>query len=559
MNMKNIFLKLSLLFTIATFSYSCSKKIDEAYANPNADVKVPVEQLLPQIVSAMAGNYAGHGTMNDARFAGAYIQNYAYFTTLSNFDKMGYTNTDVAQSTWRIHYYDIGQNCMRMIEWGTEDKKWDYVGVGKAIFAWSWLTLTDYHGEVILKEAFNTNLVTFKYDTEIEVYDYVRQLCFEALENLNKTGDNVSATNLAKGDAYFYNGDVNKWKKFVYGVLARYYNHQSNKSSYKPDSVIYYCNLSINDNADNAMVKFAYPATSSLTAAGNFYGPARNNIGSSTSTVSPAAIRQGAYIANLMNGDNTVFTSILDPRAWYMLRGNNGGTIVGVQPNKGQAALTVATVPENFWGVTQVSGTTIPGNNTPPATDANCRFIFRNAAPFPIMTATEIKFMKAEAAWRKAQGSQAAYDAYKEGISVDFDMLSTQFNVNIPVGKEITAANKAAYMNDVKVVPATASGLGLNRIMLQKYIAMFGYGVLETWVDMRRYHYIDPVPGGTIQVYTDFVPPSGTDLFADNGTKLVYRMRPRFNSEYVWNILELQRIGATQLDYHTKRTFVAEP
>jgi hypothetical protein len=31
-----------------------------------------------------------------------------------------------------------------------------------------------------------------------------------------------------------------------------------------------------------------------------------------------------------------------------------------------------------------------------------------------------------------------------------------------------------------------------------------------------------------------------------------YRMRPRFNSEYVWNINELNRIGATTIDYHTK-------
>jgi hypothetical protein len=53
-------------------------------------------------------------------------------------------------------------------------------------------------------------------------------------------------------------------------------------------------------------------------------------------------------------------------------------------------------------------------------------------------------------------------------------------------------------------------------------------------------------------VYTGFTVPSATDLFPDNGGKLVYRMRPRFNSEYVWNINELTRIGATALDYHTK-------
>jgi hypothetical protein len=35
-------------------------------------------------------------------------------------------------------------------------------------------------------------------------------------------------------------------------------------------------------------------------------------------------------------------------------------------------------------------------------------------------------------------------------------------------------------------------------------------------------------------------------------------MRPRFNSEYVWNINELARIGATQLDYHTKEQWFSQ-
>ena len=105
-NLKH-FLVISALVVLGT---ACSKKIDEGYANPNYDVKVAPEGLLPQIVASMAGNYGAHGPMNDIRYIGAYVQNFAYYTTLSNFDRMGYTNTDVAQSFWRSHYYDIGQN-----------------------------------------------------------------------------------------------------------------------------------------------------------------------------------------------------------------------------------------------------------------------------------------------------------------------------------------------------------------------------------------------------------------------------------------------------------------
>ena len=537
--MKRIFNKILFVSISVLVAVSCSKQIDDAYQNPNAPTRVPVEKLLPNIIASMAGNYGGHGPMNDIRYVGAYVQNFAYYSTLSNFDQMGYYNNDVAQSVWRMHYYDIGYNNVKMIDWAAEEGKWDFVGVGKAIFAWSWLTLTDYHGDVILNEAFKAQ-ITFKYDTQDQVYDYVRKLCFEALENLDKAGGVQS--NLAAGDAYFYKGDIQKWKKFTYGVLARYYNHFSNKSTYKPDSVIYYANRAMSSTADDGMVKFE---ANNVSASNNFFGPFRGNLGGA-STASPTAIRQASFIANLMNGTNTEFAGVQDPRAWYMLRGNTNGTIVGVAPNKGQTVIAANDRPENFWGVSQVVA-----SNTAPPNDNNCRYLFRNKSPFPVLTACEMQFIKAEAAFKK-NSLDTAYAAYKNGISQSFDMLTQTFNVNIPAGKEITPAMKAAYMSDPSVVPPTAAGLTLSKIMLQKYISMFGYGTLETWMDMRRYNYSNTV-------FTDFVVPTGGDLFPDNAGKPVQRMRPRFNSEYVWNILELQRIGATANDYHTKKLWITEP
>jgi len=539
---------LLVISALIIMGVSCSKKIDDAYANPNYDVKVAPEGLLPQIVASMAGNYGAHGPMNDIRYIGAYVQNFAYANTLSNFDRMGYTNTDVAQSFWRSHYYDIGQNNVRMIAWAIENKQWDYAGVGKAIFAWSWLNLTTYHGEVVLKEAFNTDQITFQYDKQEDVYTEVRKLSHEALSYLNKTGDNASQTSLAKGDAFFYKGDVSKWKKFVYGVLARSFNHLTNKADYKADSVLFYTNLAMKESTDDGLVKFT---ASLVSATNNMFGPFRANLGGA-STTSPTAIRQGAYIANLMSGANSAFPGVTDPRAIYILRLNANNTFKGVEPNKGQAVLAANDRPENFWGVPQISA-----NNTAPANDLNCRFIFRNNAPFPVMTATEISFMRAEAAFLKGDRATALV-AYKDGIAKHFDLLMNYYNTNVPAASLLTATIKANFLADPKVVPANAADLTLSMIMLQKYIAMFGYGTFETWTDMRRYHYVDLDKTTGKQVFTDFVAPSGTGLFEDNGGKLVYRMRPRFNSEYVWNINELGRIGATQLDYHTKEQWFSQ-
>ena len=538
-NFKNLLVLSALIVLVA----SCSKKIDEAYKNPNYDVKVAPETLMHQIVASMAGNYGGHGPMNDIRYIGAYVQNFAFAGTQSNFDRMGHTNADVAQSFWRSHYYDIGQNNVKLIDWALENKQWEIAGVGKAIFAWSWLTLTDYHGEVILKDAFNTDLITFRYDTQEEVYMHARKLSFEALDLLNKTGENGSQAALATGDAFLYGGNVAKWKKFVYGVLARTHHHLSNKSIYKADSVLYYTNLAMKETTDDALVKFA---ATTVSATNNFFGPFRNNLASAT-VASPTAIRQSAFIADLMSGLNPAFSGVADPRAIYLLRKNSNGTFKGVEPVKGQLVILPGTDrPESFHGVSQATGT----NNTAPATDVNCRFIFRNSAPFPVMTASEMAFLRAEAAFLKGDKA-TALTAYKDGIAKHFDLLMANYNTNVPTADLLTAATRDAFLANTKVVPASANSLTLPMIMLQKYIALWGHGTMETWVDMRRYHYTDLDASG-VQVYTGFTLPAAADLFQDNGGKMAYRMRPRFNSEYVWNINELNRIGATTIDYHTK-------
>jgi hypothetical protein len=73
---------------------------------------------------------------------------------------------------------------------------------------------------------------------------------------------------------------------------------------------------------------------------------------------------------------------------------------------------------------------------------------------------------------------------------------------------------------------------------------------------MRRYHYTDIDAQTGAQVYAGFTLPA--TLFVDNAGKAVYRTRPRYNSEYLYNIPELTRIGALQLDYHTKRCWFSE-
>jgi tetratricopeptide (TPR) repeat protein len=521
---------------------ACTKQINDAFQNPNALTKQPIELLLPNIVSAMATSYTangtGYGTQYDAIYTGKYIQFWSAYTAGDAYDEMGGVtgSSDLLGSIWAMHYYGMGANLERLMQWGEEQQKWDYVGVGHAIRAWGWLTLTDMYGDAILKEAFDASRRVFDYDSQQDIYAEVKNQCNLALENLNKTGDSVSQANLARGDQYFYNGDVSKWKKFTYSVLARLYNRTTNKADYNPDSVIYYANLAINDNADNGYVKFQGLGT----ATNSYYGPFRGNFGS---------LRQSAFIANLETGLNSNFPGVSDPRAWYLLRLDSNGTFKGVTPTQGSGGLTIRDRPENFWG--GIFSSTTGSNNS-------AKYIFKDAAPFPIITAPEIQFLKAEAYYRKGDKPNALA-AYKQGIGLSFDMLLEMYSTSVPAGHLITDQLKNDYINDPVIVPTDPADLTLSDIMLQKYIAMYGYGVLETWVDMRRFHYTDVEAGTNREVYTDFAPPPTENIFANNNGKWVYRARPRYNSEYIYNIDALQKVGALDLDYNTKEMWFSQP
>jgi hypothetical protein len=547
--MKHTFFKSLMMPALAAIllATGCTKKIDDAFANPNALTKQPVEELLPGVISNMAIQHSANGTLygpqNDGLYFGRYVQFWATSVAGNQYDQMGdnfINRSDILGSIWAMHYYGMGANISRIIEWGTDEKKWDYVGVAQAVRAWGWMTLTDTHDDVILREAFRPEQLVFKYDPQPDVYEEVKRLCHDALANLSKTGDGVNPAKLAISDRYGNGGDINRWKRFTYGVLARTFNRVTNKSIYQPDSVIFYANLAMQANSENTNITWS---NTGGTGTYSFWSPFRGNVG---------ALRQSKFIADLMSGLNGQFpTGNIDPRAPYIIRENPNGTYKGIRPNKGSDLLTsVSDRPDNYWG-DAFSVTAAPGS------DNGARYIFKNAPIFPIMTAAEIQFLKAEALLRKGDKA-GAVAAYKKGIELNFQELRTNYEVSVPTARRMTDAQRDAYLNNTLVVPAAAD-LTLSHIMMQKYIAMYGWGIVEVWVDMRRFHYtdLDPITGQ--QVYREFAPPTGIDLYTNNLGKWIYRVRPRYNSEYLYNVDELNRLGAFAPDYITKECWFSKP
>ncbi len=504
------------------FSLSACDKWLDVNQNPNAPDKVEGYLLTAPIFQQMA-----QAIQWDARFTGRYVQYWSHNSASTTWETHGYDQgSDNGGQMWRHVYWTGGQNISMMINDSKEKQKWDFLGLAYTLRAWGWQELTDLHGPIIYKEAFDPKLSTFNYDNQDTIYRAVRGLCQSALNNYARTDG--AATSLQRGDL-IYGGDKSKWVKFTYGVLARNYNSLINKTSgefkYDPDKVIEYVDKSLASNADNALV----PYTGASTLDANFFGGMRYNL---------SAYKQTTYMLSLLDG--TVFGTA-DPRFTRLMMVSPDGTYRGVVPTYGDPNNTTG----NVRRMPTVLGLLV-GNAKDPG-----RYIFSDKAPMPIMTYAELQFIKAEAAFIKGDKAMAL-TAYKNGITASLDFVS-QYSAANPgnpdfvggnKGSAITTAEKTAFLGNTSIVPTDPNALTISMIMQQKYLALWGYGFNQTWVDMRKYHY-------DTNIYKNWKVET-IRLFSYNSGKYAYRIRPRYNSEYVWNLETITKYGGDKQNYHTK-------
>ncbi len=252
----------------------------------------------------------------------------------------------------------------------------------------------------------------------------------------------------------------------------------------------------------------------------------------------------------------------------------------------------------------QSSQVTLFGTTAAPtvATSGTGRWIFRDNAPYIIMTYAELQFIKAEAEYRKdlkvdalatfkkaVEGSiktTAAYIVQGTAVKGSNGKQSSVMGDKISAAKFNTLAT--TYLNSAYVNNLALADFELAHVMMQKYVALYPWGI-DTWNDLRRYHY-------DLKVGTSGIPETGTswsttrsfhkaDTDADRvykgfylpsadvtnrravfvSTNLgspSYRVRPRYNSEYMWNQTALQSlkpISGLDANYNTSMVWFCLP
>lgn len=590
--MRKILISLTIFLALGT---SCTKWLD---VNKNVDAPdwvPPILRLAPTIA-------AYEGIAFDLRAVAPIVQYFGGAGFNSSFGIHSYiSGNDSGGEAWRMVYWVQGMNIEHIINDGRTREEYTLAGIGLAIKAYSWHILASLNGDIIVKDAFVPGLLAHNYDDQEYAFSQVRSWARQAIVELDKPDKNVYTT-LATNDLV-YGGDKAKWKKFAYAVLARTYITMSMKDAKYLDSAIACADLSFASAADDASFRFDATGVSNNS---NFFGRLRGNLANTytqsdymvqlmTGTI-PAYNSEGA-IEGLLPNQIITDTATLDPRTILMF--GTRDTMPANMADVKKGTYSFVGTRQNFSIHTNLYGLSAAPTE---ATSGTGRWLYRDDARWPLTTYAEIQFIKAEALFRKGQKA-LAFEAFKKGVSGHMDWVRSLIvpgtvvknaanKQTSVIGDKITSARFTQlaneYMNSKFVNNLPLNDFSLSHIMMQKYVSMYPWS-LDTWNDLRRYHYDLVLGSGGVPVsgtsYTPdvvyhklntdpnriykgfYLPPADVinrrQKFAQwNLGAPCYRLRPRYNSEYMWNLASLKKLQPIPGDaenYHTSIVWFAIP
>jgi hypothetical protein len=351
---------------------------------------------------------------------------------------------------WQNSYVYALPNTADLIVLGTRDNAPNYTAVGKILRAYIFGMTTDQYGDIVTNDTYDGESsmnITPKFVTQKEVYQTIFKLLDEAIVELDET----SPIDLnEEGGDVLYAGNQENWKKFAYSIKARYLNHLTKKTSgdlaYDADAVLQACALAISSNQLNAQQNFGGGAAENDNQpfSANGYGSSRFNYFSN-------------FFVELLKNPLNLGIAVEDPRMKFIVPEAVNGGYHGLPTGRG-----------------------LNGDSGDDYSLGNGGFYTSATSPTYMVTFSEIKFIEAEARFRKGDLG-GAYAAFREGVQADFEKVG------------VDSEGIASYLELIDE-EVGASNISLSNIMTQKYIA----NVLnpETWVDMRRMDYSSTIYPG---------------------------------------------------------------
>lgn len=413
------------------------KKFLDINDDPNNPLKVKESLMLSPVEVATASQVMGGAGNSNTNIIAYWMQQLSLNQQAPNLESYFITNVD-ANNAWSYTLYTtIFQNLQVMINQATAAKRYQYVAIGKTLFAYNLAVTTDLWNNIPYSEAFKMPQVTKpKYDSQESMYNVIQQTLDSALYYMDQPANQVAPGE----DDFIYNGDMDQWRKLVYTLKARYYlrltKAPGHTAGQQADNALAALAKGFGGNTDNAFVP--YPGT----------GNGSNPWFFITGEASGGVVLGQSFVDSLKSRQ--------DPRLPIIASKNKNGAYEGRNVND-------APLPD------------------PKMLSAVNSFYAGAAARLYLVTYSEALFIKAEATFIK-QGAAAAAPIYRDAIAAHMAMLGVE---------------PAAQQTYITSRPVLTADNAIQHIISEKYIANFLS--LEVYNDWRRtgYPQLKPYTGNT--------------------------------------------------------------
>lgn len=253
--MKKLNIYILSLFLAGLFSLSSCEKLLDVNEDPVNPTEVTEELLLTGIQSNFSFEVLGG---SPAYMASGILQQTTYGVQQSH-DDYFITENDVNNFWSSSSYVGVMSNCKILSEQAIAKNKNYHAAIAKIVWAQNMAMITDAFGDAPFSQAWQPELYPFPvYDTQEEIYIGIQRLLDEAIAHID---DANQSTEIPSTDDLIYGGDMQKWRKYAFGLKARYYMRLSNAPGYNAATqsqlVLDAVAQSFTNNTDNALYQYS--------------------------------------------------------------------------------------------------------------------------------------------------------------------------------------------------------------------------------------------------------------------------------------------------------------
>lgn len=457
MKKNKIYISLLMVLVIS----ACTKDFEEINIDPNAPTAANSGNLLPSTIFGPANAH-----LNVQMYLTNQVMQYKVYRNENELDAYDFASGGSTFNAFWTSAYEAIRNNNESIAYAQANDLSAYEGAAKILNAFYMAALTEMWIDVPFTEAAKgLDNVQPSYDSQSTVYQEVLTL----LKDANNLLANDTEGFPLGGDV-LYGGDVMKWRKMANSLRLRYLLRLSNVSSINAASEI---NTIVADPT-------TYPIIESNDEAAiyDYTGLAPNTSDFSLRTAL-GGLSPSVRFVNVLDGVDPNDDADDDPRLGFFADkpidpSAVGGPYVGVQS-----------------GTTREVAQSTGGNAELFASQFTVKFQDnKGLLDFVFISFAEVQFILAEARQNGWITTSTAQDYFESGISANF----AYWNLDMPT--------------DFLTRTDVSWDGSMERLMEQKWIAMFFNNTLEMWGEHKRTGLPNLVPGPLATTVTNGLVPT---------------------------------------------------